>query len=86
MKPTACRDVPQLEDWQFKPDNFDDCYCPGLYLQCVDMAQREAIMRALGWRPESERNVSLVETIRQIREAGGFGLTADDIEELRNRD
>ena len=39
-------DFPQLEPWQFAPDHD----CPGLYLRCVNRAQREAVMRALGWR------------------------------------
>lgn len=29
---------------------------PGLFLQCRTVEEREQIMRALGWRPESERN------------------------------
>lgn len=40
--------LPVLEPSQFQPD--DDS--PGLYLQCTNKAQRETIMRALGWKQE----------------------------------
>lgn len=39
--------LPQLHGWQFQPDQD----APGLYLQCATLAQRETIMRALGWYP-----------------------------------
>jgi hypothetical protein len=39
--------LPQLHGWQFQPDQD----APGLYLQCASAAQRDAIMRALGWYP-----------------------------------
>jgi len=61
-------DLPQLEPWQFQPDNDS----PGLYLQCSSAAQRDAIMRALGapvWSAqemnEADREAAkLVENIR----------------------
>ena len=43
----AAQQPSQLHGWQFQPDNDS----PGLYLQCSSQAQREAIMRALGWWP-----------------------------------
>jgi hypothetical protein len=43
----AAQQPPQLHGWQFQSDKDS----PGLYLQCSSQAQREAIMRALGWWP-----------------------------------
>ena len=60
---------------------------PGLFLQCNTGAQREAIMRALGWRPESERNATLKDAIQALRDIGAFsGVTLDDLEEMRRDD
>lgn len=42
--------TPQLEAWQFQPDRD----CPGIYLLCSTAAQREAVMRALGWTTQKQ--------------------------------
>jgi hypothetical protein len=62
-------DFPQLEPWQFRPD-LDDA-SPGLYLCCVNLAQREAVMRALGWRSADDVVAEQDEVLAEARRTKG---------------
>jgi hypothetical protein len=62
--------IPQLPAQRFQPD--DDT--PGLYLQCENREQRDAIMLALGWKPEPPPSLrTAAEEVLRYMDKIGFG-------------